>query len=123
MPTLAYASRPQDQVFEKLEHAVKRKFDRCREQKKEKRSLAEIVGDRAADLIFHIVGKIGFDKTVERVGERQQLDVAPAQPIDAVGVQISVDRIDDDDGDQEQQHLAQKQPDKGRLAARYLVER
>src|SRR3954471_22665436 len=106
--TSSCASGADDDIFEKLEHAVERKLDRGRQQQKKKGSLAKIVGDGAADLVFHVIGKIRLNQAVQRICQRQQLHVNPAQPIQAVSVQIGVDCIDDHDRDHQQHDLAEE---------------
>src|SRR5271165_7120331 len=107
----AGAPRSENKVFEKLEQAVERKLDGSREEKEEKRALSEVVGDCATDLVLHVVGKIGLDQSVERIRQRQQLDIDPAEPVEPIGVQIDIDRINDEDRHHEQHDLAQEQPD------------
>src|SRR5260370_29458717 len=113
---LRRASCTEDKVFHEFEQGIERQLDRGRKQKKKYRTLAKIVGDGAADFVLDVVGKIGLHQRVKRVGQRQKLRVAPAQPIETIGVQIGIDCVNDDNRHSQQYDLAQAQPDEPGLA-------
>src|SRR5215831_2318664 len=92
--------------LEELEQAVERQLHGRRQQQQKQGALAEVIGNRAADLVFNVGGEIGLDQGVEAVRQGKQLGIKIAKPVQPIGVQVGIKRPHDQDGDKQQDDLA-----------------